>query len=208
MDNYHNNWIQTYSGKVLHVFKPQSDEIAIVDIANALSKLPRFGGHTKVPYWVAQHCVLVANTLVSYPLVAQLYGLLHDAEEYAFGDMPSPIKCAMPEYRKHTDRMKLVILGKYFKDDFGLYVPLVKFADEQLLATERRDLMYPCDTPWTHPLPEPHMGPIKPWTSEQAEYEFISKYISLANALGMSKLDTSYHNRYIHLKSLFGVGIA
>jgi len=55
--------IETVTGKLVNLVNPQVDQISIVDIAWALSRAPRFAGHTipLIPYSVGQHSLLVAD---------------------------------------------------------------------------------------------------------------------------------------------------
>jgi hypothetical protein len=52
--------IQTRTGKMFNIKHPDPDMIDLRDIAAALAKTNRFGGHTREPYSVAQHCVRIA----------------------------------------------------------------------------------------------------------------------------------------------------
>ena len=94
---YTENSIRTFTGKVfdLKILDPES--ICIEDIAHALAKTTRFGGHLKEFYSVAQHSVLMAQLV---PSELKVEALLHDASEAYLGDMPSPFKKMMPEYKK------------------------------------------------------------------------------------------------------------
>ena len=49
----------------------------------------------------------------------KLAGLLHDASEAYIGDMPSPFKKLMPDYKKLEDNLMKVIAQK-----FGFEYPL------------------------------------------------------------------------------------
>src|SRR5690606_13924843 len=67
--------IETVTGKQINVTKPDAADICLEDIAWALSRIPRFAGHTitKVPYNVAQHSVYVsqlAEELIALPVNA------------------------------------------------------------------------------------------------------------------------------------------
>jgi hypothetical protein len=79
----------TASGKIIDLKNPSEDSICIDDIANALSKICRFGGNTNQFYSVAQHSVLVSK-LVDPEFAKE--ALLHDASEAYLGDVIKPLK--------------------------------------------------------------------------------------------------------------------
>lgn len=88
----------TFSGKSFDPEDPQPDQIDLLDIAVALSRISRFVGHTVFPYSVAQHSMLVAQlssreTQVAHDIKRRkLLALLHDADEAYTSDIPSPVK--------------------------------------------------------------------------------------------------------------------
>lgn len=128
--------ILTATGRYFDFTRPTRDMIDIDDIAIALSRMPRFTGHTTTFYSVAQHSVLVAHVV---PEEYALQGLLHDATEAYMGDMSTPLKQLVPEYKAIENRVERAICER-----FGLPFPLhpsIKAADLRMLVTERRDLM-------------------------------------------------------------------
>lgn len=128
-------WIQTVSGVAFDLLNPTPDMIRLSDIAHALSRIPRFNGHTPVPYSVAQHSVHVSTLagMIDGPQGA-LDGLFHDAAEAYIGDMPSPVKALCPQFAMIEARIWRVIADRY-----GLRTALggaAGQADRTLLATE------------------------------------------------------------------------
>lgn len=83
----------TWSGRVVRPLEDDPGVLTIVDIAEALSRIARFGGHSTGGS-VGEHSLLVAEILARRGESArtQLYGLLHDAAEAYLGDIPSPLK--------------------------------------------------------------------------------------------------------------------
>jgi uncharacterized protein len=124
----------TVSGKVVYFLDPDPDQITIEDVAHALSRISRWGGHTNSFWSVAAHSLLVAQLL---PRPLKLAGLTHDLHEYVLGDMPTPLKSLIPEYPVIAAKWDGVV-GKKFGVD--LHDPAIKMADTIALATERRDL--------------------------------------------------------------------
>lgn len=130
-NNYTPNSIRTYSGKVFDLKIMDPDSICIHDIAHALSYTNRFGGHLERPYSVAQHCCLASEMV---PEEHRLAALLHDASEAYLGDMPSPFKKLMPDFKYHEDRLMEIIAEK-FGFQWPLH-PIIKEVDKLLLDQE------------------------------------------------------------------------
>jgi uncharacterized protein len=138
------DYIETFSGVKFFPFDPRPEDINIIDIAHALSKQCRFGGHPKIFYSVAQHSLFVAQLLreKGADALVQLYGLLHDATECYMVDLPSPIKRQLPKYKRAEKRLHVVIWE-------GLSLPapteeqwkLVKEVDALLLHHEAVNLL-------------------------------------------------------------------
>lgn len=124
--------IRTSSGTFVNVFDTDPDTIKVEDIAHALSRLPRFGGHLNRHYSVAQHSVLCARMAKSKK--DKKKALLHDASEAYLLDMPTPIKARMGEYKAYEDKLMTVIFKKY-----NLEWPLntnIKRIDRKMLLIE------------------------------------------------------------------------
>lgn len=68
--------------------------INIGDIATALSRIPRFNGHTIMPYPVAAHALWVSRAILKDTgnVMHALGGLMHDAHEAFVGDMATPVQ--------------------------------------------------------------------------------------------------------------------
>jgi 5'-deoxynucleotidase YfbR-like HD superfamily hydrolase len=125
------NHIRVFSGKYINPLEPALHLIDIEDIAHSLSMQCRFGGHTKVFYSVAEHCINVCQMVAPGH---ELAGLLHDAAEAYLLDIPSPVKANLSEYKGIEDRLMTVISEK-----FGFKYPLhreVKQCDAIALKDE------------------------------------------------------------------------
>lgn len=132
--------ITTFRGQHVNILYPHPESFTISDIAHALSLLCRFTGHVQHFYSVAQHSIAVSHLV---PEELALTGLLHDASEAFLGDVSSPLKRLLPDYKQLEAGMEQVIAVK-----FGTTYPMpdaVKQADLIMLATERRDLLAPDD---------------------------------------------------------------
>lgn len=179
-------WIQTYTGKRVDVLDISLADFDIRDIAHSLACINRFTGHTREPYSVAQHSVLVADYVRDAGADSEtvLAALMHDAPEAYINDLARPIKHAagMSGYREIERRIEFRLAER-----FGLVYPLpdiVKRADEVLLVTEVRDLLPgPLHPDWPAELrPDVHEvlpGPIVAWNWRAAEAEFLARWFVL-----------------------------
>lgn len=157
--NYQNSsgCIQTYSGHMYSVRDPDPETIEINDIAVALARTPRFGGHTTHTYNVALHSDWVyeyVSERTDDPEI-HLAALLHDAHEAYLGDVPKPIKPMIPGFDVLEEVNQAAMAYRFRFDQKLFHHPLVKEADLVALATERRDLMGPCNGEWSMDLPAP-----------------------------------------------------
>lgn len=160
-------WIATFTGKAFCYTQCHPETICVADIVTALSRLPRFLGHTPLFYSVAEHSYWVAQHV---PAECKLEALLHDASEAYLGDMPKPLKAMMPEYSALEDEVSQAIA-----DRFGAVYPwpaAVKEADLRMLETEHRDLMFN-SPPWNLNFGEPYPEQVKCWSTKRAAFYFL-----------------------------------
>lgn len=162
-EKYTENSIRTFTDKVFDLKLMDPDTICIEDIAHGLSMTASFGGQLNGFLSVAQHCCMVASHVTDeYKLAA----LLHDASEAYLGDMPSPFKKLMPDYKEHENRLMQVVAEKY-----GFDYPLhksIKAADYKMLGVE-----------WIECVVKNNMAFY--WTPKQAKERFLELYVKFAN---------------------------
>lgn len=153
-------WIQTLDDKAFFISKPTADMVTPEVICKVLCRIPRFGGHTKSVYSVAQHSVLVCD-LVRDPEL-KLAALLHDAHEVysGFGDVCRPAKYISKEVAaaiKECESGINVAIAERFGFDPKLFGRVeIREADDTALSTESRDLMGPRPLEWDF-----HVQPVK-----------------------------------------------
>ena len=132
------DFVETRSGIRVSVQDPHPDQFDIKDIAYALSNTCRYNGHSAGFYSVAEHSVVVALRL---PPSLRLAGLLHDATEAYLGDIPSPIKQFLPDYKAIEERFEAAIIRRFDLELTENDWQAVKQADMDALYTEAHFLI-------------------------------------------------------------------
>jgi len=146
--------IVTRSGMEFSLWRPLPSMVRVEDIAWHLAYTNRFCGATRRPMSVAEHSLLVAEILerdggVRDPMVLRA-ALLHDAHESYTGDIATPIKAGLGEDYRALERRVVSAVEQHFGivQTAADHALLIKHGDRVALATERRDLMPPSETPW------------------------------------------------------------
>lgn len=170
-------WIQTYTGIAFWLDAPRAVDVDIRDIAHALSNLCRFTGHARPFYSVAEHSVWVSRLV---PPEHALTALLHDAAEAYVGDVASPLKALMPEYRAIEAQVWDAVRLR-----FGLPAELpdcVKQADLHMLDVERRKLLGDEPASWELPAATPFAyfaGPFHFYEPHRTKRLFLERYAEI-----------------------------
>ena len=182
--------LETVSGRKVDVSNPDPATIDIEDIAWALSRMPRFSGHSipYVPYSVAQHCIQVARDLAPHGPRIQIYGLLHDAAEAYINDLPSPVK-HIPEIYAVIKKLEDNLMSTIYQS-LKITPPteeeeqIVKIADKTQQAVEAYNFMYSRGKDWN--LPEVSFTKLQefkePMSSIDSYHEFLSYFEELSSA--------------------------
>jgi hypothetical protein len=163
--------IMTSTGRLFPLLEPESFEFKIEEIAHALSHICRYTGHTRHFYSVAQHSVYVASLV---PAEYKMEALLHDASEAFLGDVASPLKALLPEYKAIEAAVEKAIARQY-----GLPFPLspiVKRADMNMLLNEKQDLMPRGHDDWWPTVNGGVRQRVYPLSPEEARQAFMNSY--------------------------------
>lgn len=163
--------IRTYSGKYLNVFDPDPASICIEDVAHSLSQIPRFGGHLKHHYSVAEHLINCYYLAKSMDIKCLIDIFMHDSPEYALIDVPRPIKRHLANYKETEDSLASVmsmVLGFQFP-----FPEEVKMIDDTMLNLEWDALMINRDKS----IP----GFVKQLSIEDTKEHFLFLYNELKN---------------------------
>jgi hypothetical protein len=134
--------ILTLSRRYWSFHNIEQNHVAIEEIAHGLAFECRYGNQCPEFWSVAQHSLLVVDILrehygISDPMIL-LQGLLHDASEAFLGDMTTPLKNLLPDYKALEERTQNHLLGNLHVDA-NLH-PSVRLADLLALGIEKRDI--------------------------------------------------------------------
>ena len=165
--------IRTYPTRMMiDLEHPDPMMILIEDIAHSLSMTCRYAGHCRDFYSVAEHSLLVESlgqgrVVQKRQLMAYL---LHDASEAYLGDVTSPLKSLLPNYRDLEQRWDAAI-----RDRFGLPADAdtwrgVGLVDQRALELEQHVLC------WDPSLPEAVGTDIGCWSPAEAERRFLHRF--------------------------------
>lgn len=130
--------IRTWSGVLVDFLDPRPEDVRLRDVACALSRVCRYGGHLSCHYSVAQHAVLVSRYCDPADALA---GLHHDDTEYLMGDVPSPLKRTV--YLSGYRELEGQVWRQAIAPRFGLPLETpasVTLADQRVYMAEVRDL--------------------------------------------------------------------
>lgn len=197
-------------GLLFDLAAPQPDAICFGEIGSRLSRISRFTGagqdHGRgLTISVAQHSVMGAQALMvegESRLTAALF-LLHDAHEYAIGDMASPVNRLIAQtmeeaapgsgeaFRSAMDRIKSAWDTAIYTAA-NLPVPaewgsrtarIIKSMDARMMAAEAETLFGGASRRTLplarYPLPRTR-GIVEPWGAMKAEEEFAALFSRLA----------------------------
>lgn len=173
-------YVRMYSGRLFFLADPKPEDFNLGDIARHLAGINRYTGGSR--FTVAQHCVVASRMAERYYpghryLPAKM--VIHDADEAYYGDVSSPLKSLLGDYKYLEQKGQLAIesfCGLGFVDD-----PLVKEVDIRMWLSEREYLTC-CGGPGTND----YTGPLKPfeyasgdfdeWPADEAEAEWLATY--------------------------------
>jgi hypothetical protein len=147
-----NAWIETISGRRFPFVNTKPEDVSLEDIIHALAYLPRFNGHTDVPYSVGQHTLFCLSHAEGH--YAEV--LVHDFAEAYIGDITSPLKSILPDFRAIEERVQRAI-----RVHFGLPpgVPVEAEAEvrrvDLLALSSENEALRPHTQTWDIELPPP-----------------------------------------------------
>lgn len=175
------HYIETASGKKLYFTAPVFDKY---DCAAATAKLCRYTGHSRRFLSIAEHQVLVSEIMEYLELGDPFEGCNHDDTEYVLGDVSSPLKSLLPDYKrieKHVERT--------FRGQLGLPLEITegcKKADWLALFIEAATFVPSGGADWVAPdgIKEEAKALaskfwIRGWSWEEAERNWLARFNQL-----------------------------
>jgi hypothetical protein len=182
-----NAYIMTRSGRKFEFENPSSNAFHLDDIAAALARTCRFGGHMADEwegiYSVAQHSVYVYRLLKGFAQHrSKFWGLLHDAPEAYFSDTVTPLKNLVPELTIMEDRAAVVLRSAWGIPYSEEIAKEVHWADRatgcaeafHLKGPEQAREMYGCEQP---PFQLTDLDPdFRLWDFNKARTEYKRAY--------------------------------
>lgn len=141
------NWIPTPTGGRVFFDPIDVSEVKLRDISLGLARVSRFNGMYRQEhsfYSVAEHC-----TMGSYiaPIGSKLAFHVHDAAEAFLGDVTSPLKRLLPDYKRIEREFEEALWRKFGWPDSK--TATVKRIDMEMLAAEREAMVHHMGIPWS-----------------------------------------------------------
>lgn len=190
------DYIQTFTGRKAYPLDLRPEEVCIEDIAQSLSNLCRFTGHSSDFYSVGQHSVLVSQFGSGR---TGLWYLLHDAAEAYINDISRPLKRDVyvalekgskyswpPNKLAHISDIEVKIMETVgvvlqLPSPGLVWWPDIKRADNIVFVTEIRDLMTANTDIWGKWIEdyEPLPARIEPLPPKEAKKAFLERYYEL-----------------------------
>lgn len=124
--------IQLHNGKMFDLLDPDMATTDLPTIAHHLSYINRYTGARHLPCSVLTHSILVC---LLAPPAYKREALMHDSPEFALGDVSSPLKALLPEYRRIEHEHAQRLQRKYDLRDWDS-IPEVKSADNKAYEIE------------------------------------------------------------------------
>jgi len=164
--------IRLNSGSYFSFLHPEESDFTIEEIATSLAHICRYNGQVRIGrfYSVAQHSVHCHDFA---PPSHQYTALMHDAPEFAVGDMVRPLKDLCPDFRAVEARVEAAVFDRFNVPPIDA---VIKEIDNRMLLTEQRQIRQNSAAwAWCEGL-EPFPFTIPVWTPERAYNEFMQRF--------------------------------
>lgn len=194
--------IELANGNPFDPSKPDWQMVDLESIAWSLASVPRYGGHARPWFSIAEHAVLVSLKLEKLGASRQLQmaALHHDDAEAldGVGDVQRPAKPLLDdEYRRRVAAINECVWVAIAFGAVSLWWPyqldhplLEQVDHEWALRFEARHLMRSRGEGWDipvsdEPIPDHDDDVLWAWGPEQARIAFLQRHHELAGAIRM-----------------------
>ncbi len=172
-------WKETYTGAKFYLMDPRPEEVVFEDVAHSLAHQCRYTGHCLKWYSVAEHCCLLTDYVKEQgrDCFDQYEMLMHDAPEYATGDISRPMKYGIPGLKASLEHIEVAVSAA-----FGTTYPepnWLRKIDARMIRDERAQNMVDSGNDWNHDKLVPLGITLQYWGPTRAKKEFIKRYNSL-----------------------------
>lgn len=162
--------IRIGSGKLVDPFDLQPKDFEPEVFIHAVCLLNRYTGHTKYPYSVGQHSLVLMNYV---PRRLKGAAIIHDLAEALFNDLSSPVKARYPAYKRAEKAAQAVIAG-------CLRVPISELEevspyDKSLYIDERDHLFYYIGEPGQGMNDDKIALGVDPWHLREREWRDVEE---------------------------------
>lgn len=180
-------YIRLIDGKTVTLAKPTKEDYRNIPIiAHNLAGVFRYSGGSR--FSVAQHEVVGARMAALFYPEAKLLParfLIHDNPEAFIGDVSSPLKALLPQYKVIEAVHDLAVEGAY--DLLFVGDALVKEVDNRMWLTEREMVYMHCDADISEDTAQLDLEPFEltltqfldnfsPWACDYAEEQYLIEF--------------------------------
>jgi len=131
--------INVQNSNTFDLINPKIEQISIEDIARGLAFKGHFGGHTPHYFSIAEHSLLVCEFFTDDDIEISefaLEGLMHDSAEAYIGDLLTPLKEFLPEFKIAEKVILEKICQKFNLNEDFINSEILKIGDYFALAYE------------------------------------------------------------------------
>lgn len=143
-------WLATASGGHWSLEHPSPADVRFKDIAIGLSRTCRYGGQLREDldfYAVTEHSDLMTDWAIDHGVARTLEQALsiklHDAAEFVFGDMQTPLKKLLPSYKAMENAALETVIEAFglLGNPHALDKTVVKTLDNRIFLDESEALL-------------------------------------------------------------------
>ena len=182
-------YLRMHSGRKFPLYTSPKEMAAqwyVPDIAYHGAGVNRYGGGSRLS--IAQHMVVGARMAERfYPGTELLPArfLIHDVTESVLGDVPSPVKSLLPDYKELEDQFQRSV--ELWTDLSFIGDPLVKEIDNRMWLTEREAVYMHVDNDISEDTARVPLEPFElllseflddfaPWDDSYAEEQYLIEF--------------------------------